>query len=266
MKISVDRFGRKRKKVTLPARTCNGHVPVKSLVEVYFPKKYQSYTYYNDKFDLQVDDTVFVEGTMENECGTVRSVLKNFRIRTEDYKKVISVADRSISGILHIDGQLLFSFDPKVIPYSKVRSWFLPQETDPDAYTISVDGIGVPLDDPEKIDAPEYIFERGQNYYNDGCVVYLCVRKGHGRAIVAGGRFYEVEFDYSDNEVRNLICSCPCCFHCKHEVATMLQLKHVLERIDASFSELHRSYFAAISKNDLVRRILFHRTSGTITL
>ena len=36
--------------------------PKKSLVQVYFPKRGMNLSYYNDRFDLQVGDTVYVDG------------------------------------------------------------------------------------------------------------------------------------------------------------------------------------------------------------
>ena len=35
--------------------------PKKSVVEVYFPHRDRSWTYYNDSFDLKVGDALFVE-------------------------------------------------------------------------------------------------------------------------------------------------------------------------------------------------------------
>ena len=66
----------------------------------------------------------------------------------------------------------------------------------------------------------------------DNHVLYICVDGGRGRAIVAGERAYEVEFDFAGGEIRNLICSCPCGYTCKHEVAAMMQLKETLDLIE----------------------------------
>ena len=43
----------------------------KSVVQVYFPDRDRSYSYYNDQFDLQCGDIVFVEGKLEGVRGRV---------------------------------------------------------------------------------------------------------------------------------------------------------------------------------------------------
>jgi len=73
-------------------------VPVKSLVQVYFPERNQTLTYFNDRFDLKRGDYVFVDGRLEGIRGVVREVNKSFRIKLSDYKKVISVAATKGSG------------------------------------------------------------------------------------------------------------------------------------------------------------------------
>ena len=55
-------------------------VPVKSLVQVYFPERNQTLTYFNDRFDLKRGDFVFVDGKLEGIRGIVREVSKNFKI------------------------------------------------------------------------------------------------------------------------------------------------------------------------------------------
>ena len=63
--------------------------PVRSLVQVYFPDRGQSYTYYNDLFDLHVGDRVWVEGRLEKCIGVVAKVMYNFKIKLSEYKRVI---------------------------------------------------------------------------------------------------------------------------------------------------------------------------------
>jgi len=241
-------------------------VPVKSLVQVYFPKQNQTLTYFNDQFDLKQGDFVFVEGSFENERGIVRSVLKNFKIKVADYKKVISVADTNVSGQLHMAGSHFVSFDPAVLPYEKIRSWFLPPVKAEDAYESGNDDTAFMLDKLGDMKVSQAIFERGHDYYVEDRVVYLSIDAGHGRALVKGEHAYEVEFDYADGEIRNLICSCPCGYTCKHEVAAMMQLKETLDLIEKHYADLRHGYFAAIVKGDLFRFVIDSHETGSITL
>lgn len=241
-------------------------VPVKSLVQVYFPDRNQTLAYFNDRFDLNRGDFVFVEGKLEGIRGIVREVSKNFKIKVADYKKVISVADTNVSGQLHMAGSHFISFTPSVLPYEKIRTWYLPPANPEDAYEISRDDGAFALDKLGDMGVSHAVWERGKTYYLDNHVRYLSVDQGHGRAIVEGERAYEVEFDFADGMIRNLLCDCPCGYACKHDVAAMMQLREALDLIDMHFADLHRGYFAAIVKDDLFRFVIDGRKSGSVTL
>ena len=100
----------------------------------------------------------------------------------------------------------------------------------------------------------------------DNHVRYICVDTGHGRAIVEGEYAYEVEFDLSNGMIRNLVCSCPCGYNCKHEVAAMMQLKETLELIEKHYPDLHKGYFAAIVKGDLFLFAIDSKETGSFTI
>ena len=121
-------------------------VPVKSLVQVYFPERNQTLTYFNDRFDLKKDDLVFVEGKLEGLRGIVKSISKSFKIKVSDYKKVISVADTDVSGQLHMAGSHFVTFEPSVLPYEKVRAWYLPPVNEEEEYETGNDDQAFSLD------------------------------------------------------------------------------------------------------------------------
>lgn len=241
-------------------------VPVKSMVQVYFPERNMTLTYFNDQFDLKCGDFVFVDGKLEGIRGTVREVNKNFKIKVADYKKVVSVADTKVSGQMHMAGSHFVSFDPAVLPYEKIRSWFLPPVKAEDEYESGNDDTAFTLDKLGDMAVSQAVWERGREYYIGNHTRYLSISAGHGRAIVDGTRAYEVEFDFADGEIRNLVCSCPCGYTCKHEVAAMMQLKETLELIEKHYADLHHGYFAAIVKGDLFRFTIDSLESGTFTL
>ena len=93
--------------------------PKKSLVQVYFPKRGMNLSYYNDQFDLQVGDTVYVDGKLEGLRGRVTAVNYSFKVKLSDYKRVIAVADTHISGELRMAGSHLVSFAPRRSPMRK---------------------------------------------------------------------------------------------------------------------------------------------------
>ena len=259
-------FNDEPKKVEMAPLIQQEVVPVKSLVQVYFPERNQSLTYFNDQFDLKRGDFVFVDGKLEGIRGVVREVSKTFKIKVADYKKIISVADTEVSGQLHIAGSHFVSFDPAVLSYEKIRSWYLPPINDTDEYETGNDDTGFSLDKLSEMNASPAIFERGHDYYIEDRVVYLSVDNGRGRAIVEGEHAYEVEFDYRDREIRNLLCSCPCGYTCKHEVAAMLQLKDILEKLEKSYAEQLQNYFAAVEKHALFRFVIQFKETGSFVL
>ena len=75
-----------------PMEVCKGVIePKKSVVQVYFPHRGMGWAYYNDSFDLNVGDFVYVEGKLEGYRGQVTEVNYSFKIKLSDYKKVIAV-------------------------------------------------------------------------------------------------------------------------------------------------------------------------------
>ena len=259
-------FGDDSKKLEMEPLVPQTAAPVKCMAQVYFPERHQTLTYFNDQFDLKQGDFVFVDGKLENERGIVRSIKKNFKIKSSDYKRVIGVADTNVSGYLHMAGSHFVSFDPAVLPYEKIRSWFLPPVKAEDEYEFGNDDTSFSLDKLDEMDATYIIFERGRDYYAEDRVAYIGVDAGHGKAIVVGEHPYELEFDYADRQIRNLICSCPCGYTCKHEVAAMLQLKDTLEKLEKNYAEQFQNYFAAVEKHALFRFVIQFKETGSFVL
>lgn len=259
-------FNDESKKVEMEPLIQQTTVPVKSLLQVYFPERNQTLTYFNDQFDLKRGDFVFVDGKLEGIRGIVREVNKNFKIKVSDYKKVISVADTKVTGQMHMASSHFVSFDPAVLPYGKIRTWYLPPVKAEDEYETGNDDTVIALDKLGDMKVSQAVWERGREYYMDNHVRYLCINAGHGKAIVEGERAYEVEFDFADGEIRNLICSCPCGYTCKHEVASMLQLKDTLEKIEKNYVELYKDYFAIIEKHTLFQFAIQFKQTGRFAL
>lgn len=240
--------------------------PRRSLVQVQFAGPGYSYAYYNDRFDLQVGDLVYVEGAMEGLQGRVEEISYTFKIKLSDYKRVIGKVDTDVRGALFMAGSHFITFDPAALPYEKVRSWFKAPE-DPEEEYISVsDGKGFLLEDLSGMGARPVIMERGQNYYLRNRVVYLSVEGIRGRAIVEGTESYELEFTYQNGEIRDLTCSCFCSYPCKHEVAAMLQLQDLLKTIRENYSGQWNDTFAAITKNALFAFALGGKGAGELIL
>lgn len=114
----------------------------------------------------------------------------------------------------------------------------------------------------------ELIKERGQYYFKDDRVKYLSIDKTKGYAIVEGNKNYEVEFEYIDGKIKNLICDCYCTSYCKHEYAVMLQLKDILKQIEEDYADEYKKagYFAIVDKSILLNLTVYNKKTGSIIL
>ena len=240
--------------------------PKKSVVQVYFPHKDMAFAYYNDRFDLKVGDLVYVEGHFEGCRGRVTEVSYSFKIKLSEYKRVVGVVDTHVAGDFYFVQSHLVTFDRNVIPFFKVLNWFKPPESEEEYATGNDDATAFPLNDLSKMNVSQLVAERGHTYYQENKVCYIELDDTHGRAIVEGGDPYEIEFDFSAGEISNLTCSCFCGGSCKHQFATMLQLKETLSFIRDQYEKEYNGYFAAISKKVFVGTVVSHKTSGKISL
>ena len=268
MKYKIGFHGyEEEKKEDLQPLEIGENKPVKSVVQVQFPSQGRSFAYYNDRFDLLVGDIVFVEGKLEGVQGVVTEVSRSFKIKLSDYKRVIAVANTTVKGELYFGGSHLIAFDKNVIPYNKIRGWFLPPESDEEV-AVGYDDEGFFLDELGDFEIKPEIAKRGFDYYNHNKVVYISVDGTTGRAIVEGSRFYEVSFDYDDGGIRNITCDCFCSYHCKHEFAVLLQLRETLKIIEELYDDEYSQgdYFAAVSKSALMNYAVDRKEKGSIVL
>lgn len=243
-------------------------VAKKSVVQVYFPDKGASYAYYNDQFDLKCGDIVFVEGKLEGIRGRVTDVNYNFKIKLSDYKRVISVVDTDVKGEFYMAGSHLVTFDAYTLPKTKVASWFKPPIKEEDDYVSGSDETAFSIDDLSGINISGQIAERGHEYYANNQVCYICIDDNQGYAIVEGSEAYEVEFEFHNREIRNLVCSCYCSYNCKHEFAAMLQLRETLDIIAKQYEDTYKEtgYFAAISKVMMFKMVVDRKKEGKLVL
>ena len=268
MKYKIGFHGyEEEKKEDLQPLEIGENKPVKSVVQMRFPSQGRSVAYYNDRFDLHVGDIVFVEGKLEGVQGFVTEVSRSFKIKLSDYKRVISVADTTVKGELYFGGSHLIAFDKNVIPYEKVRGWFLPPESDEEV-AVGYDDESFFYEDIEDFKIKPEIADRGFDYYNRNKVVYISVDGTTGRAIVEGSRFYEVSFDYGNGGIRNITCDCFCSYHCMHEFAALLQLRETLKIIEELYDDEYSQgdYFAAVSNSALMNYAVDRKEKGSIVL
>ena len=211
--------------------------PRKSVVQIYFADRHMTLAYYNDRFDLHVGDMVYVDGKLEGQRGRVTEVNYNFKIKLSEYKRVIAVADTTVTGQFFMVGSHFVTFDWTALPPSKVITWFKAPSKEDDEFVSGSDDTSFCLDNIKGMNVSAAVAERGHSYYMENKVRYISIDGTKGYAIVEGSEPYEVEFEYCNGEISNLICSCFCSYNCKHEFAAMLQLKETLELIEKHYAD-----------------------------
>ncbi len=239
-------------------------LPRKSVVSVFFPSKGVNYAYYNDLFDLKVGDLVYVDGKLMGIQGQVTQVNYSFKIDISLYRKVTELIDTTCSGDFFITYSHFITFDRNTLSKDKISPWFKPTDTKTKYVTGTDTSRSFSLDNLSELGVCQRAAERGHSYYMDNRVSYLCVDRGKGYAIVEGTDTYEVEFSVEDGVVDNLVCSCFCTGVCKHQFATMLQLKETLEEISKNYIKNYNFYFAAISKTAFANMVLHRRHTGSL--
>lgn len=269
-RISGFASGQNLRKEDIPTctQTAEAVAVRKSLVQIRFPGRGMALTYYNDQFDLKAGDLVYVDGKLEGHLGRVTEVSYNFKIKLSDYQRVIALVDTNVHGEFFVAGSHFVTFDPEVLPPRQAIVWFKAPSKADDEFASGHDDSAFPLDDLTCMKVNSAIAERGQGYFLENRVRYLCLRGHEGLAVVEGSESYLVEFEYRSGQIRNLVCECPCGYTCKHEVAAMLQLRETLELIDQHYSnEYERTgYFAAVNKGTLFTFAVDGKKTGRFTL
>ena len=247
------------KKITNNAR--------KSVVDVFFPDRHLTCSYYNDMFDLKRGDIVYVDGKLEGLRGRVVNVSYTFKIKLSDYKRVIGVADTDVVGEFHLAGSHFITTDSDALNYEQIITWFKAPTPEDEEFVSSSDDETFNLSDLSGMKIDKATADKGYEYYIENQVQYIELNNGKGRAIVTGTKPYEIEFNYKNGDISGLVCSCYCTANCKHEFATMLQLKETLDLIDKEYPNINPNfYLAAVSKTTFFEFVIDGNTKGTFTI
>ena len=239
----------------------------KSVVDVYFPDRELTCSYYNDMFNLKRGDIVYVEGKLEGKRGRVVDINYSFKIKLSDYKRVIGVADTDVIGEFHLAGSHFITIDESALKYEQISTWFKAPENENEEYASSSGDEVFNLNDLGGMNIKNEVAERGHEYYIENRVVYMELSHGKGRAIVMGSKAYDVEFFYKDEDITSLVCNCYCTGACKHEFAAMLQLRDILTTLKNEYPFIdHNDYLAAVSKTSFFEFVIDGNTKGTFTM
>ena len=216
-----------------------------NLVMVAFPPDNRAYPYLN-YLDLEIGDFVFVEGKFENVRGMVVDISENFKVKKDEYKKVVSVADTKVNAEFEATDTHFVTKDTDKLNFQKVITWFKPNNSNEEYIDRHTDSEYHAMWENCEFDVSPSIIRKGIEYYENERVLFLEIGKTLAYAIVAGDDYYITEFEIDESMIGEGVCSCRCFGTCKHIIATKLLLK---ELVDKGFSPP----FCAISKPVLMK-------------
>ena len=224
-------------------------IPDMYLAEVRFDNARETGTFIVEHMELYEGDLVYVTGPMQEKVGTVIDVTYHCKIRPSKYERVVAKIDTDLYGEFIPLEHLWVTFDRDCMDKDKMRLWFLSPLTDGECMD-SCGFIPFALHNLDNFKISDIRAERGESYYEEHRVVYICLDKGKGYAIVQGSEYYEVTFTYIDDKIHDILCNCYCEGHCKHEYAVLLHLQDVVADWAINFEENYskQEYIAAIDK------------------
>lgn len=239
----------------------------KSVVDVLFTDRHLTCSYYNDMFDLKRGDIVYVEGKLEGLRGRVVNINYTFKIKLSDYKRVIGVADTDVKGEFHPAGSHFITTDSSALNFEQIITWFKAPSDDEEEFAFGEGDEVFNLANISDMVIDKATADRGYDYFVNNNVVYIELNNGRGRAIVNGSKPYEVEFNFHNGDISGLVCNCYCTGICKHEFATMLQLKETLDLIAETYPFADPDdYLAIINKAIFFEYAVDSKTKGMFTL
>lgn len=227
------------------------HLPIPDmyLAEVRFSTNRERGTFIVEHMELYEGDLVYVTGPMQDKVGTVTDVTYHCKIRPSKYERVVAKIDTDVYGNFIPLEHMWVTFDRQCMEKDKMRLWFLSPLADGECVGAN-ECVPFSLHSLKEFPISSIRAERGESYYEEHRIVYICLDKGKGYAIVEGSEYYEVTFTYIDEKIHDILCNCYCEGHCKHEYAVLLQLQDLVGDWTINYDENYskEEYFAAIDK------------------
>lgn len=233
--------------------------PTPSVVTVAFENGKQ-YSYYNDCFELEVGDYVYVDGKLAGKRGQVIFQTYQFCVNLKYYKRVLQKINRTVHGTFIKSDMFLVCRDATALPYSQIHPWFFPPETDGEKNEIVYgEGFRINLSgDNSCFDCDYSDYKTGVDYFYDKTTQYISCVHGVGQVIIKDTHdpqnYVTVSFHYVNGTMESVYCDCiepGFCPHI-HTAATAIRYlldNHVISEENPDFCALSVDLFSQFVEN-----------------
>ncbi|MCI6360592.1 MAG: hypothetical protein MR773_01865 [Eubacterium coprostanoligenes] len=213
----------------------------------------KEYPYFNDRFELEKGDKVFVDGKLFGKLGTVIDKTYQFKVSKSFYKYVINKLDFDV----HSDFEPAFGFmiakGNDIVDNDQFVSWFKPpfiptdEDPIPEEYFIG-EGYSQKIGELE-IDGDT--IQEAVNILHDDALKGILVKDGVGVAVMKDSdKTHIIDFKINGDSITDMYCDCMDAYFCEHLAGFCIVLdmfikdKHITT--DDSFFAICEDWFVKI--------------------
>ena len=214
--------------------------------------------YYNNKFNLNEGDRVFVDGKYYGSCGVVTEVITKFKISRKQYKDVIAKLDLTVHGNFKKFENFMISTTGTTATREQILSWLIPpfvpqfEGDEPDEF---IYGEGY-FCDLKTIPCSTETLDDGLELLNDGKLTVLIIKDGIGTAFFEGKTGHVVDFKYNNSGLTEMFCDCIKPNFCKHFAAICIFLndltkEKIIKPGDAFFAVSGKWFYEMMQNREI---------------
>lgn len=186
----------------------------------------KEYPYYNDKFELEIGDKVYVDGKLYGQLGTVVDKTYQFKVSQSFYKYVINKLDFNVHGTFAKADGFMIAKDNDIVDNGQFVAWFkppfVPTDEDPNPEEFFV-GEGY----TQKFGAFEFngdTIEDAVDLLDDFALKGILVKDGVGVAVMQNNHTHIIDFKIDGESITDMYCDCIDAYFCEHLAAVCIAI------------------------------------------
>ena len=198
---------------------------------------------------------------LEEKTAIVTAVLKSFKKPKFSMRWIEKIFPVDASGEYFKVEEDVVSLDHSLTAetFLTLIAGVKPQENP----AFGEDDIALSLEELENCELfeDEMVKFRGKQLFMNGCVPFISLKDGIGKAIVRGGDWYEIDFRCHRGKITFLACDCPVVGSCKHAYAVLLKLREFWKK----FGKEAESDSFVLCKKECFHRIMLY-AKGNVSM